>query len=87
MKNLENRARNLFVRAQALRQAGTVAQISRGPELVEETGALLIELAARQDAAEAELAAALARLDALTPYFDDYDGAADLGERGGNDNV
>lgn len=53
----KSRAEDLHRRAQELRKAGAVAQMTKGPQLVEETGAFLVELAAR--------------VDALTPYQDE----------------
>ena len=57
MPELKKRAEGLYRRAQELRSAGALAQMTKGPALVEETGAFLIEMAAR--------------LDALTPYQDE----------------
>lgn len=55
--DFKSRALGLFERGQKLRQGGALAQMQYGPQLVEETGALLVEMAER--------------LDALTPYQDE----------------
>lgn len=57
MQPMKERAEDLHRRAQELRKAGAVAQMTKGPALVEETGAFMVELAAR--------------VDALTPYQDE----------------
>lgn len=57
MPEFKKRAEGLYRRAQDLRKAGAVAQMTKGPQLVEETGAFLVEMAAH--------------LDALTPYQDE----------------
>lgn len=57
MQPMKERAEDLHRRAQKLRKAGAVAQMTQGPALVEETGAFMVEMAAR--------------LDALTPYQDE----------------
>lgn len=57
MKPLKERAEDLHRRAEELSKAGALAQMSKGPDLVAETGAFMVELAAR--------------LDALTPYQDE----------------
>jgi hypothetical protein len=54
---LKQRAEDLHRRAKELRSAGALAQMTKGPDLVEDTGAFLVELATR--------------LDALTPYQDE----------------
>ncbi|WP_239320223.1 hypothetical protein [Epibacterium sp. Ofav1-8] len=54
---MKGRAEDLHRRAQELRKAGALAQMTQGPQLVEETGAFMVELAAR--------------LDAITPYLDE----------------
>lgn len=51
---LEPLARRLRNRGMALKAAGPFVQMKEGPELVEDTAAFLVELAAR--------------VDALTPY-------------------
>ncbi|MCG7626499.1 hypothetical protein MHM88_01675 [Epibacterium sp. MM17-32] len=57
MQPMKKRAEDLHRRAQELRAAGAVAQMTKGPQLVEETGAFMVELAAR--------------LDAITPFLDE----------------
>lgn len=61
MSGLKTRAENLHRRAQELRKAGAVAQMTKGPALVEETGAFMVELAAK--------------VDALTPFQDEGNAA------------
>lgn len=57
MQPMKTKAEDLHRRAQELRKAGAMAQMTKGPQLVEETGAFMVALAER--------------VDALTPFLDE----------------